>query len=262
MQLTKTITFGNFKGGVGKTTSTSMFSYLLANQGKNVLAIDFDPQANMTNFLFKTFNVSNIDGYTSIYEALEKEDLSKGVLPLSDNLDIIPSDVDLVAFQDVLPKSKEKKHYYLDYLLEKVKDNYEYILIDVPPTISEFTNNSLVASDFTLIIMQTEPDSLSGAVSFNDYVNGMKSFNPELKTVGILPYLKKKRSKIDEYILNISLSDQLDIKDIVFKNHIYTRERVKRFRINGISNEDYHDKNVFKMYQKALNELIDKMGGE
>src|SRR5699024_8582009 len=110
---------------------------------------------------------------------------------------IIPSDVDLVAFQDVLPKDKNKKHYYLDYLLEQIKDDYEYILIDVPPTISEFTNNALVASDFTLIIMQTEPDSLSGAVSFNDYVIGMKTFNPELKTIGILPYLKKKRSKID-----------------------------------------------------------------
>src|SRR5699024_8432229 len=220
--MTQTITFGNFKGGVGKTTSTSMFSYLLSSQGKKVLAIDFDPQANMTNFLFKTFNVSSNDEYTSIYEALEKEDLTKGILSLSTNLDIIPSDVDLVAFQDVLPNSKEKKHYYLDYLLEQIKNDYDYILIDVPPTISEFTNNALIASDYTMIIMQTEHDSLSGAISFNDYVIGMKSFNTELETIGILPYLKKKRSKIDEYILNISLSEQLNIKDIVFKNHIYT----------------------------------------
>src|SRR5699024_7689819 len=123
----------------------------------------------------------------------------------------------------------------------------------------EFTNNALVASDFTVIIMQTEPDSLSGAINYKEYAEGMQAFNPPLEIAGILPYLKKKSSKIDEYILNISLSDNLDIKDIVFNNHIYSRERVKRFRINGITKQDHHDKNVFKMYQKVLNELLEKV---
>src|SRR5699024_7298615 len=63
IKVTKVITFGNFKGGVGKTTATAMFAYLLANQNKKTLAIDFDPQANMTNFLFKSSDVTLDKGY-------------------------------------------------------------------------------------------------------------------------------------------------------------------------------------------------------
>lgn len=257
--MTKVITFGNFKGGVGKTTATAMFAYLLANQNKKTLAIDFDPQANMTNFLFKSSDVTLDKGYTSLFESIKTENLSKAIVPLTDTLEIIPSDIDLIAFQELLPNDKKKRHYLLDHVLNDVKNQYDYILIDVPPTISEFTNNALVASDFTLIIMQTEPDSLSGAINYKDYAEGMQKFNPSLEIAGILPYLKKKSSKIDEYILSISLSDNLDIRDIVFDNHIYSRERVKRFRINGITNQDHHDKNVFKMYHKVLNELLQKI---
>lgn len=257
--MTTVITFGNFKGGVGKTTATAMFSYLLSNKNKKVLAIDFDPQANMTNFLFKSFDAPVDKGYITLFEAMKNENLSKATVSLSHTLDIIPSDIDLIAFQELLPNDEKKKHYLLDHVLKDIRNDYDYILIDVPPTISEFTNNALVASDYTLIIMQTEPDSLSGAISFKDYAEGMQTFNPLIKIAGILPYLKKKSSKIDEYILNISLSDNLEIRDIVFNNHIYSRERVKRFRINGITNQDHHDKNVFKMYQKVLNELLEKI---
>src|SRR5699024_132001 len=253
-RMTTVITFGNFKGGVGKTTATAMFSYLLSNKNKKVLAIDFDPQANMTNFLFKSFDAPVDKGYITLFEAMKNENLSKATVSLSHTLDIIPSDIDLIAFQELLPNDEKKKHYLLDHVLKDIRNDYDYILIDVPPTISEFTNNALVASDYTLIIMQTEPDSLSGAISFKDYAEGMQTFNTHIKIAGILTYLKKKSSKIDEYILNISLSDNLEIRDIVFNNHIYSRERVKRFRINGITNQDHHDKNVFKMYQKVLNE--------
>src|SRR5699024_6481236 len=180
IKVTKVITFGNFKGGVGKTTATAMFAYLLANQNKKTLAIDFDPQANMTNFLFKSSDVTLDKGYTTLFESIKNENLSKAIVPLSDTLEIVPSDIDLIAFQELLPKDEKKKHYLLDYVLDDIKNSYDYILIDVPPTISEFTNNALVASDFTVIIMQTEPDSLSGAINYKEYAEGMQAFNPPL----------------------------------------------------------------------------------
>lgn len=261
--MTKVITFGNFKGGVGKTTASCMLSYILYKQRYKVLVIDFDPQANSTNFLTNTFQVE-LNNFVSLYEGIEKEDLYQAVLKLDDNLDILPSAVDLVAFKNLLRKktqgNENNEHYYLDYLLTDLKNDYDFVIIDVPPTISEFTNNALAASDFTLIIMQTEPDSLSGAIDYSQYTEEMKKFNPELKVLGILPYLENKRSKIDEYILETSMSEELNIKDLVFKNHVYQRERVKRFRINGITNKDFHDKKVFKMYEKVTNELLEKVG--
>src|SRR5699024_3388743 len=255
----KVITFGNFKGGVGKTTATAMFAYLLAKHNKKTLAIDFDPQANMTNFLFKSSDVTLDKGYTSLFESIKTENLSKAIIPLTDTLEIIPSDIDLIAFQELLPNDKKKRHYLLYHVLNDVKNQYDYILIDVPPTIYDSTNNVLVGSDVTLIITQTVPDTVSRGIKYKENVEGTQKFNPTLEIAGILPYLKKKSSKIDEYILSISLSDNLDIRDIVFDNHIYSRERAKRFRINGNTNQDHHDKNVFKMYQKVLNELLQKI---
>src|SRR5699024_8393307 len=96
---TKVITCGNFKGGVGKTTATAMFAYLLANQNKKTLAIDFDPQANMTDFLFKSSDVTLDKGYTSLFESIKPETLSKAIVPLTVTVEIIPSDIDLIAFQ-------------------------------------------------------------------------------------------------------------------------------------------------------------------
>lgn len=261
--MAKVITFGNFKGGVGKTTASCMLSFILNQKGYKVLTVDFDPQANATSFLTTTFNV-NLDNFTSLYEAIEKENLKLALLNLSNGFDLLPSAVDLVAFKNLLKKktngNEETEHYFLDFLLNDLKDNYDFIIIDVPPTISEFTNNALTASDYTLIIMQTEPDSLSGAIDFNQYANEMKKFNSNLETIGILPYLENKRSKVDEYILETSMSDSLNIRDLVFKNHIYQRERVKRFRINGITQDDFHDKKVFKMYNIVTNELLEKVG--
>lgn len=262
----KVITFGNFKGGVGKTTATCMISYMLNKKGYRVLTIDFDPQANATKFLTNSFDI-NLDNFTSIYEGIERENLSEAILNLTDGFDLLPSALDLINFNEFLDEKvgdndKSNKHYFLTFLLKDIKENYDFIIIDVPPTFSDFSNNAVTASDYSLIIMQTEPDSLLGAIEYNKYVNDMKQFNPNLKVLGILPYLENKRSKIDSYILETSMSDELNIRDLVFKKHVYTRERVKRFRINGITNKDFHDKKVFKMYGDVTEEFLQKVGIE
>src|SRR5699024_1434256 len=131
--MTTVITLGNFKGGVGKTTATAMFSYLLANKNKKVLAIDFDPQANMTNFLFNSFEANVDKGYITIVEAIKNEHFNKATVSLSHKLDIIPSDIDLIAFQELLPNDEKKKHSLLDHVLTDIRNDYDYILTDVPP---------------------------------------------------------------------------------------------------------------------------------
>lgn len=259
--MAKVITFGNFKGGVGKTTASCMLSYILYKQGYKVLTLDFDPQANSTNFLCKTFDIK-LNKFTSTYEAIEQMNLSNAIINLDTNFDILPSAVDLTAYRDFLnTKAKGyKQHYILGLLLEDIKYDYDFVIIDVPPTLSEFTNNALIASDYTLVIMQTEPDSLIGAIEYYKHAIEMKQYNKKLKVLGILPYLAKKRSKIDEHVMQESLSEESQIKDYIFKNHIYERERVKRFRVNGIKNEDHHDRKVFKMYKSVASELLEKVG--
>lgn len=262
------ITFGNFKGGVGKTTATCMLSYNLYQRGYKVLVLDFDPQANSTKFLTTTFK-KKVNNNTSLYKAIENNDLKTAIVKLDDKIDLLPSNIDLINLRDAIRENLNldynnkadlyKEHYYLKFLLKDLKNDYDFLIIDVPPTISEFTNNALIASDYTLIIMQTEPDSLTGAINYNNYTKKMKEFNKDLEVIGVLPYLENKRSKIDEYILDISLSKSLNINDLVFKNHIYTRERVKRFRMEGIKNEDHHDKNVLEMYQNVTEELLERL---
>src|SRR5699024_11739303 len=127
--------------------------------------IHFYTQANMTNFIFKTFDAPVYKTYITLFKAIKNENLNKATVSLSHTLDIIPSDIDLIAFQELLPNDEKKKHYLLDHVLKDIRNDYDYILIDVPPTISEFTNKALVAYDYTLIIMQTEPESLSVAIS-------------------------------------------------------------------------------------------------
>lgn len=260
----KVITFGNFKGGVGKTTNTVMFSYMLNEKGYKVLTIDFDPQANATKFLTNSFNV-NLNDFTSIYEGIEKENLNEAIINLTEGFHLLPSAMDLVNFKDFLDEKigdsdKSNKHYFLKFLLEDIKDNYDFVIIDVPPTFSEFSNNAIVASDYALIIMETDPDSLLGAIEFNNYINEMEQFNPNIKVAGVLPYLAKKRSRIDKYIYQTSMSDNVELKDLIFKNHVYSHDRVRTFRVDGITNKDHHDKTVFKMYNTVTNELIEKVG--
>lgn len=91
----------------------------------------------------------------------------------------------------------ENENQFLDRLLSNMKNDYDYIIIDVPPTIFPFTNNALTISDYTVIVMQTELDCLTGAMDFSDYVEMMKGYNTSLFILGILLYLEKKRSKID-----------------------------------------------------------------
>lgn len=259
--MAKKITFGNFKGGVGKTTASSICSFILQEKGYKVLFLDFDPQGDSTRILATTFGKS-LTSFTSVYEAILEGDLKKAIMQLSPNFDLLPSGANLVSFTDHLNKvSKNKgpdaKHYYLDYLLKQIEDDYDYIIIDVPPTISEFTNNALVASDFALPILQTEISSFLQTVQFKKYVEGMKVHNPSLTILGVLPYLEKKGGKVDTYIVEQA---NAQLTGLLFKTHVYKRERIKRYALTGIKREDFHDKKALKMYEKVVDEIIKKVG--
>lgn len=167
----------NMKGGVGKTTLCKEIAYYLSNNGKKVLLVDVDPQGNLTQSIFEKFNykhhyeieteenkhykvctatISNVFEYKSIVDGVKVEDF---ILPLTNNLSIIPGDLNAVFFERSSGSSESEnglKNFIEDF---EIKDNYDYILLDCPPTFSFYTTAALLASDF--YVSPIHPDSYS-----------------------------------------------------------------------------------------------------
>ncbi|EJR93257.1 hypothetical protein IKE_05923 [Bacillus cereus VD196] len=256
--MSKVITFANFKGGVGKTTAATLFVYLLEKKGYKVLLLDFDPQYNATEIMFKTYNFnSNIK--TSLFEGIQQQDLSSAIITLSENVDVLPSELDLVGFPAhlyELTDDKEKRFYLLDFLLRQIKESYDFIIIDVPPTISDYTNNAIVASDYVALIMQTHQQSFAASVKFIDYLRDLQNYNSDIDLIGVIPYLVTKKGKVDIEVLEDA---KRIFQNTLFNNQIMKRERIKLFSKNGITNEDMHDMAVLEMYQKVVNEFMERI---
>lgn len=256
--MVKTVTFANFKGGVGKTTTSVMTAYILSKQGKKVLLVDLDPQHNATDIIFKTYDIDTKE-YDSIFEGVLKKDLSNYIYEMDKNLHLIPSDLDLVGFSRHLyssTKDLDKLPFFIDTLLRDIKENYDYVLIDVPPTISDITNNAIVASDYVLLVMQTQEQSFNASIQFIDYMREMQAYNPKIDLLGVVPYMIDIRGKVDKAVMK----DAKEIfGDVLLENTIMTRQRIKQFGRSGIKNEDTHDATVISMYADIVEELTGRI---
>ena len=152
--MTKVITLANFKGVVGKTTSAINIGAGLSNKGKRTLLVDLDPQFNLTQSL------GIEDPERTIYEALTgKEDLQ--AKEVTKNLDVIASSLDLIKAEIEL-SGEFKREFILSKLLEPIKANYDFIIIDCPPALGLLTLNSFVASDLIFIPIEAEYLALKG----------------------------------------------------------------------------------------------------
>lgn len=258
--MTKTITFGNFKGGVGKTMTSVMFSIHLANKGNKVLFIDFDPQGNASDVLAKTYNI-NYDDNKSIYKGLKTGNLASSITELTDKLSILSSDLELVGFQLLLTELTNndfsKRAYYLDALLHPIKPFYDYIIIDTPPTISDFTNNALLTSDEIVLVMQTQLWSLYAVETYIPYVNQMnETYNSDCNILGVATMLLDINGNVDKDV--VRKAKEL-FGNLLLTNNTFNRQRVKKYSAEGIptdvKNLDTHDKNVMDMYEKLNNEI-------
>ena len=153
------IAVANQKGGVGKTTTAINLSSCLAEKGKKVLAVDMDPQGNMTSGLGVDKNsVENtiydlIIGESSIDEVLKKD--------IMKNLDIIPANIDLSAAEIELI-DVEDKEYIVRNVIKDIQDNYDYIIIDCPPSLSMLTINAMTTATSVLVPIQCEYYALEG----------------------------------------------------------------------------------------------------
>lgn len=264
----KVITFANFKGGTGKTTNATLLSYHLAEKGNKTLLVDMDPQGNATSLMLKTFEAENgkqLEFNKTIMGGIIEKDLSRALLTIKNNLDVLPAYKDFARYndhlEDIIPtKQRSERPKYFAALLEAIKEKYDYILLDVPPTISVITDSALVASDYAIIIMQTQERSLSGGRLFiEEMIEVANEYNSKLDLLGVLPVILKPRALVD--VATIEKAAEIFGAVNMFKTIVPYMERLKRFDVTGItSNEkDVHDKRTHALYEELTTEFIERI---
>lgn len=214
----RTIAIANQKGGVGKTTTAINLSACLAEAGQKVLTIDFDPQGNATSGLgLEKGQIEDTVYEMMLGDCSLRECLQRGV---QENLDVLPSDSNLSGAEIEL-LSVENKEFVLKGYLEKVRDNYDFIIIDCPPSLSLLTINALVAADTVLVPIQCEYYALEGLSQVLRTIGLVrKKMNPELEMEGVVFTMYDARTNLSlEVVENVKSNlDGTIYKTIIPRN--------------------------------------------
>ena len=278
------------KGGVGKTTNSVMTAYQLAKLGYKTLVCDLDPQANATQLLRRTYGLqhgTDLQINKTMMVALTEENIKSAIVNIMDNLYLLPSSEDFKNYPDFLEmkfmldkekieagdsttlqsemiKVKEQRISYFAQQLAKVRDEYDFVIIDVPPTLSIFTDSAIYATDFVIIVLQTQQRSLDGAETFFEYLQQMYNdyANIDFDILGVLAVLLKNNVGLDNQILKDAETDFG--KDMLFNQIIRHMERLKRYDRTGIAEKgltkyDMHDTRLHYIYNTLTKEIVARL---
>lgn len=167
MYIIPIITFPHHKGGTGKTTSCLNISGYLQKMGCNVLIVDIDPQANATSGLGvdpNSLKFSMYDVFMKGFEGYPETDIKDVIIQTQSGIDLAPSTLDLVGVEPFLYQINNRSHI-LKNVLQTLKSEYDFILIDTPPSMGQFVINGLVASDYTIVTFDRGIFALNGLKS-------------------------------------------------------------------------------------------------
>lgn len=195
----------NQKGGVAKTTSTISLGGLLAQQS-SCLAVDLDPQGNLTTGL----GVEVSDNQLTTYEVItETAEILNAVVATKSGLNLLPADISLAKGETEL-LGKVGNFYILKERLEPAREKFQHILIDCPPSLGLLTVNALAAADTLLIPVQCQFFALKGLEALLETVGSVKKrLNPRLKILGVLPTMAEKNTVMTQDVID-TLKQQLE----------------------------------------------------
>lgn len=254
----KILAISNQKGGVGKTTTSVNLASSLSYLGKKVLLVDVDHQANATTYM--GVNRANLK-YTIADVFSERIDIKEAILKVdSVDVDILPARYELGAIENSLI-NHDNKDFILSNALETVRDNYDYILIDCPPSLGVVTVNALIASDSVLIPVQCEFLALDGLTQLLNTIRVIqkkqKFNNRKLTIEGILLTMLDTRSNIGYEVIN---EVKTYFQEKVFKTIIPRNVKCSTAPSYGLPVTEYSPRSKGSLsYQNLAKEMVEAL---
>lgn len=250
----RVIAIANQKGGVGKTTTSINLSACIAETGKKVLAVDIDPQGNTTSGL----GVDKTGDRNTIYQVVIGEcSIEEAILKnVYDNLDLVSSDVNLAGAEiDLI--GIEDREYILKNQIEKIKNNYDFIIIDCPPSLTMLTVNAMTAADTVLVPIQCEYYALEGLSQLIHSIKLVKKkLNPTLEIEGVVFTMYDARTNLS---LQVVENVKENLKQSVYKTVIPRNVRLAEAPSHGLPINIYDSKSSgAESYRMLAEEVINK----
>lgn len=238
------IVFGLQKGGVGKTTSTVSVAEIMAAAGYKVLVVDFDSQGNATKMLTKD-SIYKHSGRT-IMEAIRERNAAPYILHIKDGLDLIPAEDKLALFpQHIYTNDIKAPYAVLKRILAPIEGRYDFVFVDVGPTLGDNMINAIVYADHIYIPMDTGDFSMDAMVRFIKFVNDAREKRFTKAEIGGI-FLTMRDGRATNYEEGISEGIRKAYGELVFKTEIHRRVKIKEMSSEGIdvvasAMEDYLD---------------------